>query len=292
MTDSYNDRCARFCALLQGDKCVHPATVYDPMSGIMAEELGFEAGIFAGAIASLTILAAPDRVLMTLSEVADQARRVTRCCTLPFIVDSDHGYGNALNVMRTVKELEAAGVAALSIEDTELPAPFGGGASPSFISIEEGVAKMRAALAARSDTNFSIVGRTSSAGTLGLDEAIARGHAYADAGVDALFFPGISNRDDIKALGAAFDKPLILGGVAPDAVPRDWLAARGVRLSLPGHVSYFAGLKGVYDAMRSLRETASFEGVEPVPAADVERWSKAQSWHRRADEFLAGKTRE
>ena len=74
ITNSQNDRCARFRALLKGDICFHPATVYDPMSGIMAEELGFEAGIFAGAIASLTILASPDRVLMTLSEVADQAR--------------------------------------------------------------------------------------------------------------------------------------------------------------------------------------------------------------------------
>ena len=194
--------------------------------------------------------------------------------------------------MRTVRELEAVGVAALSIEDTELPQPFGGGIGQSFISIEEGAAKMRAALEARTNPDFSIVGRTSSAGTLGLEEAIARGRAYEKAGVDALFFPGISELSDVEALGAAFDTPLILGGIAPDAVPREWLAERGVRLSLPGHVSYFAGLKGVYEAMRNLRENASFDGVERAEAGDVARWSKAEHWRERADRFLSPKAEE
>jgi carboxyvinyl-carboxyphosphonate phosphorylmutase len=287
MTGS-NVRSARFRALLEGEVCVHPATVFDPMSGVMAEELGFEAGIFAGAIASLTILAAPDRVLMTLTEAADQARRVTRCCSLPFLVDGDHGYGNALNVMRTVEEFEAAGVAALSIEDTELPTPFGGDGEPRFISIEEGAAKMRAAVAARTSSDFIVVGRTSAAALIGVDEAIARGRAYTAAGVDALFFPGVKSAEDVEALGAAFDLPLILGGVAPDAIPLDWLARHGVRLSLPGHVTYFAGLKGLYDAMKTLRETGSFAGLDPASASDVARWSKAGEWQARAGDYLGG----
>lgn len=279
-------RAARFRALLEGDACVHPATVFDPISGVIAEELGFEAGIFAGAIASLTILAAPDRVLMTLSEVTEQARRVTRACSLPFLVDGDHGYGNALNVMRTVEEIEAAGVAALSIEDTALPEPYAGGGSPGFISVEEGAAKMRAALAARASSDFVVVGRTSAAARLGLDEAIARGRAYQAAGVDALFFPGLKSAGDVEALGAAFDLPLIVSGITPDAVERDWLAGHGVRLSLPGHVSYFAGLKALYDAMRTLRETGSYAGVKPAPGGDVARWSKAEAWAARAADYL------
>jgi carboxyvinyl-carboxyphosphonate phosphorylmutase len=286
MTDG-NDRPARFRAILNGTECVHPATVFDPMSGIMAEELGFKAGIFAGAIASLAILAAPDRVLMTLSEVAEQARRVTRACRIPFLVDGDHGYGNALNVIRTVRELEAVGVAALSIEDTELPQPFGGGAG-GFISIEEGAAKMRAALEARTSPDFVIVGRTSAAARLGLDAAIARGRAYEAAGVDALFFPGLGTRDQVEALGAAFEVPLIIGGIAPDAVRREWLAGQGVRLALPGHAAYFAGLKGLYDAMRALREDQSFAGVEQVAPEDVARWSKADDWSGHAAAFLDG----
>jgi carboxyvinyl-carboxyphosphonate phosphorylmutase len=111
---------------LEGSACVHPASVFDAMSARMAESLGFEVGMFAGSIASATVLGAPDLVVLTLTEFAEQIRRIARGSDLPLMVDADHGYGNALNVMRTVEELETAGVAALTIEDTVLPTPFGG----------------------------------------------------------------------------------------------------------------------------------------------------------------------
>ena len=98
----------------------------------------------AGA-ASLAVLGAPDLIVLTLTEFAEQCRRISRASNLPFMVDADHGYGNALNVMRTVEELEAAGVAALTIEDTALPQAFGQGAETRLLSLEEGVGKMRAA---------------------------------------------------------------------------------------------------------------------------------------------------
>ena len=110
-------------AVLAGSACIHPASVHDPLTGRIAESLGFELGMFAGSIASLTVLAAPDLITLTLTEFAEQALRINRACTLPLVVDADHGYGNALNVMRTVEELEVAGVSAMSIEDTELPRP-------------------------------------------------------------------------------------------------------------------------------------------------------------------------
>ena len=99
----------RFRALLDGVRCIHPASVHDPVSVRIAEELGFEMGMFAGSVASLTVLGAPDLILLTLSEFADQAHRINRAGNLPLLVDADHGYGNALNVMRTVQELETAG---------------------------------------------------------------------------------------------------------------------------------------------------------------------------------------
>src|SRR5439155_18065278 len=108
-------------------------------------------------------LGAPDLILLTLSEFAEQAYRINRAFDLPLLVDADHGYGNALNVMRTVHELETAGVAALTIEDTLLPRPFGP-AGRALTSIEEGVGKIRAALAARQDPDLSIVGRTTAMG--------------------------------------------------------------------------------------------------------------------------------
>src|SRR5262245_53651741 len=111
-------------ALLAGSKCVSPASVYDPLSARVAEAVGFETGLLLGSMASSTVLAAPDLILLTLTELADSVRRIMRVSTLSLLVDADHGYGNALNVMRTVQELEHAGVSALSIEDTALPIAF------------------------------------------------------------------------------------------------------------------------------------------------------------------------
>src|SRR5215469_575779 len=158
----WTDRRKRFRAILAGDKCVHPGSVYDPISARIAEDLGFELGMFAGSTASLTVLGAPDLIVLTLSEFVAQALRINRAGNLPLMVDADHGYGNALNVKRTVEELETAGVCGLSIE--------------------EGVGKMRAALAGRQDKRLVIVGRSSSIGITGLADTIKRAKAYEAAG--------------------------------------------------------------------------------------------------------------
>ena len=143
------ERRLRYRAVLAGDQCVHPASVFDPISARIAEDLGFEVGMLAGSIASSTVLGAPDLVVLTLSEFAQQIQRISQAGDLSLMVDADHGYGNALSVMRTVEELETAGVAALTIEDTALPIGFGGGSGERLISLEEGVGKMKASLAAR-----------------------------------------------------------------------------------------------------------------------------------------------
>src|ERR1700680_3860481 len=160
MPSRWSSRRTRFRAILAGRACVHPASVHDAISARIAADLDFELGMFAGSVASLAVLGAPDLIVLTLSEFADQAYRVGRAAELPLLVDADHGYGNALNVMRTVEELEIAGVAALSIEDTALPAAFGPGGDVRLISIPEGVGKMRAALKARQDPELVIVRRT------------------------------------------------------------------------------------------------------------------------------------
>ena len=112
----WTDRRERFRAVLQGDQCVHPGSVFDPISARIAEELGFEIGMFAGSIASFTVLGAPDIVMLTLTEFAQQAYRINRAGKLPLLVDADHGFGNALNVKRTIEELETAGVAGITID--------------------------------------------------------------------------------------------------------------------------------------------------------------------------------
>src|SRR5712671_5453634 len=118
----WTERRRRFRAILAGTRCVRPASVFDAVSARIAEDLGFEAGMFAGSVASLAVLGAPDLIVVTLTEFAEQAYRICRAGNLPLLVDADHGYGNALNVMRTVQELETSGVAAT----VKLPILLGG----------------------------------------------------------------------------------------------------------------------------------------------------------------------
>jgi len=242
-----------FRALLSGNDCIRPASVFDPLSARIAEHLGYELGLFAGSTASLTVLGAPDLVLLTASEFAQQAQRICRSMSIPLLVDADHGYGNALNVSRTIEELATVGVAAATIEDTILPTPFGAGAKSGLISVEEGVGKMRAALAARPDQTFAVVGRTSAPTISNLEDTIVRLRAYEGAGVDALFVVGLRSMAELSAITAATALPLILGNVSSELESAD-LAGHRVRICLQGHLPIMAAVQGVYETMKALRD--------------------------------------
>src|SRR2546421_1095750 len=222
---NWTERRERFRAILAGPRCVHPGSVYDAISARIAEDVGFEVGMSAGSIGSMSVLGAPDLIVLTLTESAAQAYRICRAGNLALLVDSDHGYGNALNVKRTVEELETAGVAALTIEDTVLPRPYGP-TGRGLTSIKEGVGRMKAALAARQDPDLVIVGRTIAMGSTSTEDALARATAYAAAGVDAFFFVGIKDRAQLDAAAAAIDIPIIIGGSAPEVSDLDYLASR------------------------------------------------------------------
>jgi len=284
----WTDRRRRFRAILKGDRCYHPASVFDPLSARIAQDLGFEVGMFAGSTASLTVLGAPDLILITLSEFAGQAYRINHAFDLPLLVDADHGYGNALNVMRTVQELETAGVAALTIEDTVLPRPYGAGGR-ALTSIEEGVGRMRAALAARQDPDLVIVGRTIAVGTTGTEDAIARAKAYAATGVDAFFFVGITERAQLEAAASAIDIPIIMGGGTPDLSDRDYLASRRVRVALQGHQPIMAAAQAVHDTLKALRDGVRPRDLKGVPSpefmAKATRDAHYKGWTK---EFLGG----
>jgi carboxyvinyl-carboxyphosphonate phosphorylmutase len=273
--------------LLNGDTCIHPGSVADPMTARITQEVGFEVGIFAGSVASMAVLAAPDLIVLTLSEFADQARRIGRACDLPLLVDADHGYGNALNVRRTVEELEMAGVAALSIEDTELPNPHGGGGKARLISVEEGVGKMKAALDARTDPNLVIAGRTSAPGIADVDEAIRRANAYEEAGVDALFLVGVKSREDLEAIAARVSTPIILGSASREMMDREWLASIGVRICLQGHKVHAAALDAFLRAQTALADGTHPDDLENVASGDtMKRLMRAEDYARWSDEYL------
>jgi carboxyvinyl-carboxyphosphonate phosphorylmutase len=249
---SHHDlRCA-FRTLLATDACYHTASGFDPMSARIAADLGFEVGILGGSVASLQVLAAPDFALITLSEFVEQATRIGRVSRLPVIADADHGYGNALNVMRTVVELERAGIAALTLEDNLLPAQFGR-KSTDLISIDEGVGKIRAALQARVDPQLAIIARTH-AGVLELGEVIRRTQAYQAAGADAICIVGIEDFDHLEQIAEQLSVPLMLVTYGnPKLRDNARLARLGVRIVVNGHGAYFAAIKATYDCLREQR---------------------------------------
>lgn len=283
----WSARRKQFRAVLDGNACIHPGSVADPMTARITQEVGFEVGIFAGSVASMAVLAAPDLIVLTLSEFADQARRIGRACELPLLVDADHGYGNALNVRRTVEELEMAGVAALSIEDTDLPTPHGSDGKARLISLEEGVGKMRAALDARTDPDLVIAGRTSAPSIAGVDEAIRRANAYEAAGVDALFLVGVRNRDDLAAIAAAVSTPIILGSASREMMDREWLASIGVRICLQGHKVHAAAMEAFLRTQTALANGTHPDDLEGVAPGDtMKRLMRADDYDRWSDDYL------
>lgn len=274
----WTERRERLRAILEGKACIHPASVFDPVSARIAADLGFELGMFAGSVASLVVLGAPDLTLITLTEFAEQAHRICRAGELPLLVDADHGYGNALNVMRTVQELETAGIAALTIEDTVLPRAFGAGGAIRLLSLDEGVGKMKAALAARRDPRLAIVGRTSAMAVTGAEDALARARAYAAAGVDALFLLGVRTRAQLETIAAGCEIPIVLGGVGAELADRDYLGSQGVRICLQGHQPFMAAVAAVRDTMKALRE-----GTPPAKLANIASAQLMQQVSRDAD---------
>ncbi|HZV93452.1 MAG TPA: isocitrate lyase/phosphoenolpyruvate mutase family protein [Caldimonas sp.] len=284
----WTERRERLRSLIAGPRCIYPGSVFDAISARIAEDLGYEAGMFAGSIASFAVLGAPDVVVLTLTEFAQQAYRINRAGKLPLLVDADHGYGNALSVKRTVEELETAGVAAMTIEDTALPTAYGA-SGPNLIPIAEGVGKMKAALAGRQDPLLAIAGRTSAIQITGLDDAIARGKAYQEVGVDALFFVGVKTRAELDALSAATRIPIILGGATPELTDREYLASRRVRIALQGHQPFAAGVKAVYETLKALREGTPPGKLQGVADADLmKRVTRDADYAKWTKGFLGG----
>ena len=255
-------------AILQGSACIRPGSVYDAISIRIAEDLGYELGMFGGSVASLAVLGDPDITLITLTELAEQMRRMSRAASLPVLVDADHGYGNALNVCRTVQELETAGAAGLTIEDTLLPQAYGA-AKPQLIALEEGVGKMKAALDGRSDPSLVIMGRTGAAAITSLDDAIERARAYEATGVDALFLTGIQARGELEAIAAATTLPLVLGGVPEAMADPDELAGLRVRIALQGHAPFAAATQAVYETLKALREGTAPKDLKGLASSEL-----------------------
>jgi oxaloacetate decarboxylase len=273
-------------SILSGSTCIRPGSVYDAISIRVAEDLGFEIGMFGGSVASLAVLGDPDVALITLTELAEQMRRMSRAASLPVLVDADHGYGNALNVRRTVEELEIAGAGGLTIEDTLLPQPFGQTAT-QLIPLAEGIGKMKAALDAREDPELVIIGRTGAVAITSLDDAIARAKAYEATGVDALFLTGIKTRSELETIAGATRLPIVLGGAPEDMSDLGYLSSQRVRIALQGHAPIAAATQAVYETLKALREGQSPKNLKGLASSDLTgRVMRDADVKARSAEFL------
>ena len=226
---------------------------YDPYLARCVELAGFEAVYMTGAGVSHSGLGMPDLGLLTFTEMAERAARIADAVAIPLFADADTGYGNALNVQRTVRAYERAGVAGLHIEDQELPKKCGHFDDKRVIPLPEMLGKLKAALDARVDPDFIVIARTDARTAIGLPEAIERGQAFAEVGVDMVFVESPKSEDELAQVGAAINKPLLANmvetGLTP-ILPAARLQALGFSAAIyPGALGRFIG-KQVLEFLR------------------------------------------
>lgn len=250
-------------------ECLIASSVFDPVSARFAKALDSEVGVMGGSVASHTVLGAPDIVLLTASELVEQARRICRLDVVNLIVDADHGYGNALNVMRVVQELQAAGVAATCIEDSVLPREFGASDKQGLLSIEEGVKKMQAAVQARGTGPMLVVARTNANSSAGPEEAARRLVAYQETGVDALFVPYMQSKEELNIITKDLKLPITVAGSDASLFDRADLIRRGVRVWLWGHQPFGVAAQALFDAMKAVQNGAKPNELTESPLGQI-----------------------
>ena len=253
--------------------------VYDALSALIAEQSGFEALYLSGASIAYTRLGRSDVGLTTYTEVADTLARITERVALPVIVDADTGFGNALNVMRTVKGFERAGAAMIQIEDQTFPKRCGHLDGKAVVPVGEMVGKLKAALDARASSNTLILARTDALAVEGLDAALERGQAYLDAGVDALFIEALRTPEQMGAACQRFGHkvPLLANMVEGGKTPVQnaaALQAQGFKIAIfPGGTARAVAhtLQGYYSSLKQHQTTLpwtdrmlDFDGLNEV----------------------------
>ncbi len=246
---------AQLRELLKGPEMVLAPFVYDCLQAKVAEAAGFKA-IYMTGFGTAAARGFPDLGLLTMSEMLQNVRAIAHAVNVPVICDADTGYGNPINVWRTVREYEEAGAAALHIEDQVWPKKCGFLGGKQVIPMEQMAPKVRAACDARRDRNFVIIARTDALAVNGWDDVVRRARAYREVGADLIFVDGIRTVDDIKQYASKLgDLPLLYNG---GLLPVKELAAYGFKVTI--HTSsLMASYVHFRDAMRELKETGSIK---------------------------------
>lgn len=288
MIESQGDRATtRLRRMLNDGPLLAAPGVYDGITARLAEQAGFRALYMTGA-GTAASYGLPDYGLLTMTEMAANAARIVACTSLPLIADADTGFGNELNVTRTVRAYEQAGVAGLHIEDQVSPKRCGHLDGKELVSVDEFVAKIRAALAARTDPDFVVIARTDANGVTGLDDAISRVNAALAAGADLAFVEAPHDREQIAEIVRHVKGPclfnVVRGGKSPDMSLRE-LDALGFRLAIMPSLLLASVMQTCERELAALRDT----GVPP--ASHTALTAKERFQRMGADEWDALRTR-
>ena len=251
--------------MLEEPGCIVTPGVYDALSALAAERAGILAAVMGGYGVSASRLARPDVGLLTMTEMAQQLKMVCDAVNIPIIADGDTGYGNEINVERTVREFEHAGAAAILLEDQEFPKRCGHMAGKTVIPAEQHALKLKAALTAREDPDFVVIARCDARGPLGLDEAVRRGRLYLEAGVDMLFIEAPQTMDELERVanefrGAKLVANMIEGGRTPE-VDAKVLGQLGFKVVFWPCTAPYVTLKNLIDVFGALRKDGTTSSV-------------------------------
>ncbi len=271
----------RFRTVLSTPDCTLAANIFDPLSARIAHMLDYEVCFLSGSVHKVANLAMPDIVLVNMSDLVDVCRRITRIAEVSLMHDGEDGFGNAVNVVRSVKELEAAGVAAIEIEDAIPPTKFNQQDLGLFSQAEQ-VGKLEAAVAARTDPMTVIVARTTALAQFPLDEALERIKSYSQTGVEAIRLAGLKTREQLEAVHKATPLPLTVLS-PPDNMMNDmdFLAANGVSIVMTGNPAFGMAIQAIYDSFKHLKDGGSVADLAPREAS-----AELIRQVNRTDEFI------
>jgi len=281
----------RLRQMLQAPGIIVAPGAYYGFSARLIEAAGFQAVYMTGAGTAASHLGQPDLGLATLTEMANHAGHLASAVSLPVIADADTGYGNALNVVRTVREYEKAGVAGLHIEDQVAPKKCGHIAGKQVIPTEEFCDKIRAASEYRTDPDFVIIARTDARAVTSLDDAIDRGNRYAAAGADVIFFEAPQTEDEIRRVAREIKAPLlanmVIGGKTP-AIKVAELERIGLKMVIFPAVCMAAAVPAMEKSLAYLKEHGTDWQPGPVLSPmDIFRRVGFDWWHGIEEKFAA-----
>jgi 2-methylisocitrate lyase-like PEP mutase family enzyme len=248
----------------QKDQCLVLPGAYDALSARIIESQGFEAVYLTGAGFANSGLGVPDIGLVTASELRDHVARVADVVSIPLVVDADTGFGNAINMRRTIRMLERAGASAIQIEDQVFPKKCGHFSGKDVISLNEMIQKIHAAVDARDSNDLQIIARTDSRAVFSLDVALERAAAFKEAGADIIFVEAPESIEEMRIIGKSSDLPLVANMVEGGKTPLktvEELSALGFSIALFANAALRSAQKAVTETMSELKKTGSTNGV-------------------------------